>query len=271
MPNELNNDLKAETSRRNGAKSRGPKTTEGKARSSRNALKHGLSSATVVLSNESQELYDQLLTAYRTEWDPQGQTENDLLVHLVNAEWRLRRIAAIETASMDTEMFQERKGFEASWSVTTPAMRQADALQSLSHEDPHFVENLDRFEARYHRAHQRAYTALVQCRRLRGLAAPPSRPAIAQPAAVPIQPAEPGEPAAPVLQNEPEPTPMGLLQQILLTLTLILKSLIAAKQQPRTHAQPRNLDGPVVPHTLNTTDPEKFSRQFEFAPSQEAA
>jgi len=43
MPNFGLPSARAEASRRNGAKSRGPKSPEGKARAAQNTLKHGLS------------------------------------------------------------------------------------------------------------------------------------------------------------------------------------------------------------------------------------
>jgi hypothetical protein len=46
---------RAEISRRNGAKSKGPKTPEGKERSKFNALKHGMSARTIVLPGEDAE------------------------------------------------------------------------------------------------------------------------------------------------------------------------------------------------------------------------
>ncbi len=56
---------RAEASRRNGAKSRGPKTPEGKAHSAQNALKHGLRARKyVVLPDEDAAAFQTLEAAF---------------------------------------------------------------------------------------------------------------------------------------------------------------------------------------------------------------
>jgi hypothetical protein len=64
---------RAEARRRNGARSRGPRTPEGKARSSRNALKHGLRAEEhVVLPDEDAAGFTALEAALIAELAPVG-------------------------------------------------------------------------------------------------------------------------------------------------------------------------------------------------------
>ena len=73
MPNFGLSSARAEASRRNGAKSRGPKTPEGKARSSQNALKHGLRGQKhMLLPGESAAEYQRLEAALLEELAPEG-------------------------------------------------------------------------------------------------------------------------------------------------------------------------------------------------------
>ena len=65
---------RSEASRVNGAKSRGPKTPEGRARSSQNARKHGVLVHAVVLRNEDPEQYDALAREYYARYGPDGLT-----------------------------------------------------------------------------------------------------------------------------------------------------------------------------------------------------
>jgi hypothetical protein len=64
-----------EASRRNGARSRGPSTAEGKARAALNATRHGLSSR--VVGNESAETCDSLLQSCIEHWHPATAAERD--------------------------------------------------------------------------------------------------------------------------------------------------------------------------------------------------
>src|SRR4051812_11544275 len=76
-------DKQTESSRRDGSKSRGPVSSEGKARCSHNAFKLDMNSRLVVL---------RLRARYVKEWQPEGQRETDLLDDIVNARWPLNRM-----------------------------------------------------------------------------------------------------------------------------------------------------------------------------------
>jgi len=83
-------------------KSTGPRTPEGKAISSRNALKHGLTARDVILHDEEErEDFAALQTDLTAELNPAGVLETLLLNRLLRASWDLRRIERIEVESAD--------------------------------------------------------------------------------------------------------------------------------------------------------------------------
>jgi hypothetical protein len=102
---EISN-ARAEASRRNGARSRGPRTPEGKARSAQNALKHGLRAQKhVVLPEEDAGEFAALETALLEELAPVDALQIVLARRVAVAAWRLARADRIEA-----ELFEERRG-----------------------------------------------------------------------------------------------------------------------------------------------------------------
>lgn len=95
----------SDQSRINGAKSRGPTTPEGKARSSRNAFKHGrYANNAVVLTNEDPGAFEELIAAYIQRLRPADPIEMRLTRELASIDWRLARILALDTRLLDHEM-----------------------------------------------------------------------------------------------------------------------------------------------------------------------
>jgi len=84
---------KLAANRANAQLSTGPRTPEGKARSSRNALKHGLLSSQILLEHESAEELEALREGLYEELQPIGALEETL----VEKDRRLR-VAAEESA-----------------------------------------------------------------------------------------------------------------------------------------------------------------------------
>jgi hypothetical protein len=83
-------------SRINGALSHGPTSEEGKAKSSLNALKTGLTGRTVLLPSEDAALYEAHLAQFRDRYQPVGEQELALVQSLADTHWRLARIPALE-------------------------------------------------------------------------------------------------------------------------------------------------------------------------------
>lgn len=87
--------------RLNAARSTGPNTEAGKARSSRNALKHGLTGSVVTLPGEDAEAFDALKQSLIDEFALSGELSvlaYELIEQLAATLWRQRRIPVIEAA-----------------------------------------------------------------------------------------------------------------------------------------------------------------------------
>jgi hypothetical protein len=80
----------------NACLSTGPRTAEGKARSSQNARKHGLTAAQLVIAPEDRQEFDELLAQLQTEIRPQGALQQILFDRLVASAWNLNRILCME-------------------------------------------------------------------------------------------------------------------------------------------------------------------------------
>ena len=95
-----------DANRRNAQHSTGPRTPEGRAAVSLNALRHGLTAQTAVLPNENPEEFQELLDAFLAEYQPAGPTEALLVQQMAMASWRLRRLRALETGLFAARMSQ---------------------------------------------------------------------------------------------------------------------------------------------------------------------
>ncbi|MBL8176006.1 MAG: hypothetical protein JNK48_15115 [Bryobacterales bacterium] len=168
MENTERTEAQKEASRRNGEQSTGPSTEAGRARSSQNAVKHGLYSTRVVLANENQDAFDSLYRTYFQEFQPVGQAELDMVQNLAVNRWKAIRMENMISAAMDTEMFIFGESFDKCFQPSDPAMRHHDAAANIHRVTPGILDLYERSLARYHRVYERSLRTLdrLQTRRL---------------------------------------------------------------------------------------------------------
>ena len=99
-----------EANRRNALRSTGPSTEQGKRRSRRNALRHGLSAETVVEIVEDIHDYQGFEAAVIADYEARTAVERELVLRLASLLWRLRRATAIETQllTIQAEILRDR-------------------------------------------------------------------------------------------------------------------------------------------------------------------
>jgi hypothetical protein len=122
----------------NAQHSTGPKSTEGKQRSSLNALRHGLTGQIVVMPTEDLAAYQRRLAGYNDEYRPKGSTEEDLVQALADTAWRLNRVAALETNLLTLGLTNPTPGIDGpeqiqdAMSIVASLESQSKALANLS-------------------------------------------------------------------------------------------------------------------------------------------
>jgi hypothetical protein len=150
---------KIQSARSNGAKSRGPATEEGRARSSMNAIKHGHTAKTLVLPNEDPDEYREMLDSYIQHFHPISRIELDLVHEMAAAKWRQGRMWAVETELLTQKMQEQEERLQDQYpdqeiARLTLAFRALEAMECLA--------SVNRVEARMERAYSRALRTLMQ-------------------------------------------------------------------------------------------------------------
>lgn len=105
-----------EANRKNATRSTGPRTAEGKQRSSFNALSHGMTAKAPTLPTEDPAEFEEFRRCLTVDLAPSGALEERLVDEIASLTWRLRRAGNIEhgvlaggVASRDRLFLRERQ------------------------------------------------------------------------------------------------------------------------------------------------------------------
>jgi hypothetical protein len=130
--------------RANALHSTGPRTDQGKAVASLNAVKTGLTGRTVLLATEDAAEYERYLAAFHDEYQPVGLRECELVQSIADTFWRVARIPSLEMAIFAKGRIEFAGLFEEHELAARPLLM--DAHTFLVYEKP--IRNLQLQEAR---------------------------------------------------------------------------------------------------------------------------
>jgi hypothetical protein len=131
-----------EANRRNAQLSTGPATEEGKKKSRRNAVRHGLTAETIIDALEDADDYAAFEMAVTADYDVNTAVERELVLRLASLLWRLRRASAIESGLFNIQakhLLQFRQRRQARQEIIDNLYRLGLAVdkQTQQREDEH--------------------------------------------------------------------------------------------------------------------------------------
>jgi hypothetical protein len=153
--------------RANARKSTGPRTVEGKQRSSLNPLKHGLTASTLVLPHEDEIGYQETRGSLYQQYQPATPQECMLVDQLASAWWRTIRARQCETDMLHMQIETLKHKYPEK-PATPLSDRHALACRFVTQPEQDFSKFL-RYDAAIERAFYRALNTLekLQATRLR--------------------------------------------------------------------------------------------------------
>jgi hypothetical protein len=149
--------------RANAKKSTGPRTAAGRAKSSRNALRHGAFARTPVLDGESLSRFTELFAEIKHLVKPRNIIESNLVENIAVAQWQQMRLLAVEKAAIESEMRKQELA-DPEYTNLDPMTRIANAFRVLA-DNSRCLDALGREENRHFDQFEKALDRLTSLRR----------------------------------------------------------------------------------------------------------
>ena len=154
-------------SRENAKKSTGPRTTEGKTNSSKNALKHGLMAQDAVIPGEDPAAFDRHLSNVENTYLPRNYVEKQIVHQIADTMWRIKRLSRIETTVMSASIERTRV-YQHDYRVERIRQGHEGDLQLLGESmfgGTKFLNNLARYDGHLRRCLHRDLQLMMKIRR----------------------------------------------------------------------------------------------------------
>ncbi len=158
----MSTDAQIAANRRNAQLSTGP-SESGKAASSLNALKTGLSGRTVLLPSEDAAAYTAHVARIEAQWKPATDPERSLVQALADTEWRLLRIPSLEAGIYALGRLECAGMFPDQDESVRPALIEAHIFRSSRRD----LSNLSLQEGRLRRQREKDTAALRELQAIR--------------------------------------------------------------------------------------------------------